>query len=77
MSEEIKHINKFFNEANKVEVNNLRDNIFFKNEQEENVFEMKYIKGYDINYIAYKTGYSRGKIESDLRKIRKKIVKLI
>lgn len=77
MSEETKNINKFFNEANKGDVVNLQNNIFFKNKLQEQIFEMKYMKGYDINFIAYKTGYSRSKIESDLRKIRKKIVKLI
>ena len=31
----------------------------------------------DIEYIAYKTNYSRGKIEADLRLIRKKLNKFI
>ena len=38
---------------------------------------MRYIEGKDIDYIAFKTGYSRGKIEADLRKIRRKIEPLI
>jgi len=76
MSEISKQVNRFFNEATKKEVNELTDNILIS-EHLKNVLEMRYIKGYDINYIAYQTGYSKGKIESDLRKLRKKIAKLI
>jgi DNA-directed RNA polymerase specialized sigma24 family protein len=76
MSEISKQVNKFFNEATKKEVEDLKDNILIS-EHLKTVLEMKYIEGYDINYIAYKTGYSKGKIESDLRKLRKKIAKLI
>ena len=76
MSELSRQVNKFFNEASKNEVENLIDNILMTDHLKR-VFEMKYIEGKDINFIAYKTGYSKGKIEADLRKIRKKISKII
>lgn len=76
MSELSKQVNKFFNDATKKEVEDLKDNILIS-EHQRKVLEMRYIEGKDINYIAYETGYSKGKIEADLRKIRKKISKLI
>lgn len=76
MSELSKQVNKFFNDATKKEVEHLKDNILIS-EHQRKVLEMRYIEGKDINYIAYETGYSKGKIEADLRKIRKKISKLI
>ena len=76
MSELSKQVNKFFNEATKSEVNDLKDNILIS-EHLKQVLEMRYIEGKDINFIAYTTGYSKGKIEADLRKLRKKISKLI
>lgn len=76
MSELSKQVNNFFSEATKSEVIDLLDKIYI-NEHEKKVLLMRYTEGYDINYIAYKTGYSRGKIEADLRKIRKKLSKLI
>lgn len=76
MSELSKQVNKFFNEATKKDVDNLKENILIS-EHLKKVLEMRYIEGRDINYIAYITGYSKGKIEADLRKIRKKISKII
>lgn len=76
MSELSKKINQFFNFTPKSEINKVKDNIIVSDHLKE-VLEMRYIQGKDIDYIAFKTGYSRGKIESDLRKIRKKIEPLI
>ena len=76
MSELSKEVNRFFNEATRKEVEELKDNILIS-EHLKTVLEMRYIEGKDINYIAYKTGYSKGKIEADLRKLRKKISKII
>ena len=76
MSELSKQINKFFNEATKTEVENVQKELLIT-EHLKKVLEMKYIEGRDIEYIAYVTGYSRGKIEADLRRIRKKIAKLL
>ena len=76
MSELSKKINKFFNFTPKNEIDKVKDNIIIS-EHLQKVLQMRYIEGKDIDYIAFKTGYSRGKIEADLRKIRKKIEPLI
>ena len=76
MSELSKKVNKFFNFTPKNEIEKVTDNIVIS-EHLKTVLEMRYIQGKDIDYIAYKTGYSRGKIESDLRKLRKKIEPLL
>lgn len=76
MSELSKRVNQFFNFTPKSEVNKIKDNIIIS-EHLKQVLEMRYIEGRDIEYIAFKTGYSRSKIEADLRKLRKKIEPLI
>jgi DNA-directed RNA polymerase specialized sigma24 family protein len=76
MSELSKKVNRFFENATKAEVENLLDNIIIT-DHEKQVFRLKYIKGHDIDYIAIMTGYSKGKIEADLRKIRRKMEKLV
>ena len=76
MSELSKQVNRFFNEATKKEVDNLKQSILIS-EHLKKVLEMRYIEGKDIDYIAYVTGYSKSKIEADLRKLRKKISKII
>lgn len=76
MSELSKQVNRFFDDATKAEIADILDKIYIT-EHQKTVLIMRYLEEYDINYIAYKTGYSRGKIESDLRKIRKKLSKLI
>lgn len=76
MSELSKRVNEFFSCATKAEVKEIKDNIYIS-EHLNNVFEMFYIQKKTVDYIAYKTGYSKGKIESDLRLLRKKLSKLI
>lgn len=76
MSELSKRINEFFRAATRKEVKEIKDNIYISDHLEK-VFDMFYIQKLDINYIAYKTGYSRGKIEADLRLLRSKINKLL
>lgn len=76
MSELSKQVNRYFDEATKAEVDKLKEDILIS-EHLRRVLELRYIEGKDINYIAYITGYSKGKIEADLRKIRKKISKII
>ena len=75
MSELSKNVNKFFNEATKTEIDNLRKELSLTKHLDD-VLIMKYIEKKDIDFIAYKTGYSRGKIEADLRLLRRKIAKL-
>ena len=76
MSQLSKDVNSFFNEATRHEVEDLLANLIM-DEHLRKVLQMRYIEGKDINFIAYTTGYSKGKIEADLRKIRKKISKII
>lgn len=76
MSELSKRVNEFFKSATRQEVKQVKDNIYIS-EHLEKVFDMFYIQKKDIEYIAFITGYSRGKIEADLRLLRKKLNKLI
>lgn len=76
MSELSKKVNQFFNFTPKSEIEKIKSNLVVS-EHLMKVLEMRYMQGKDIDYIAYVTGYSRGKIEADLRKIRKKVEKLI
>lgn len=76
MSELSKRVNEFFKCATRSEIKQIRDEIYIT-EHLNLVFEMFYIQKKDIDYIAYTTGYSRGKIEADLRLLRKKLSKLI
>lgn len=76
MSELSKEVNKFFLTATKQDVDELLSKIYLS-EHQKTVLLMRYIENKDIDYIAYKTGYSRGKIEADLRKIRSKFSKVL
>ena len=76
MSELSKRINEFFRSATRKDVMQIKDNIYIS-EHLEKVFDMFYLQRKDIDYIAYSTGYSRGKIEADLRLLRSKISKLL
>ena len=76
MSELSKRVNEFFKSATRNEVREVKDNIYIS-EHLEKVFDMFYIQKKDIEFIAFTTGYSRGKIEADLRLLREKLNKLI
>ena len=76
MSDLIKNINKFFKFSTKKEIVDIENNLIL-DEHLQKVFKMFYIEHKDINFIADFLGYSRGKIEADLRIIRKKLSKLI
>lgn len=76
MSELSKRVNRYFDDVTKPELNTLLENIMVDDHLRK-VLLMRYVENKDINFIAYSTGYSKGKIEADLRKIRKKIARLI
>ena len=76
MSELSKRVNEFFRLATKSEISKIKDELYFSDHLLK-VFEMFYIQKKDIDFIAYKTNYSRGKIEADLRLIRKKLNRFI
>lgn len=76
MSELSRRVNEFFRSATRNEVKQIKDELYISEHLNE-VFEMFYLQRKDIEYIAYTTGYSRGKIEADLRLLRRKLSKLI
>lgn len=76
MSELSRRVNEFFRSATRKEVKQVKDELYISEHLNE-VFEMFYLQRKDIEYIAYTTGYSRGKIEADLRLLRRKLSKLI
>lgn len=76
MSELSKRVNEFFKYSTKSEIEEVKNQIYITKHL-ESVMNMFYKEKRDIDYIAFKTGYSRGKIEADLRLIRNKLKKLI
>ena len=72
MCEYTKRINRFLKVATKKDIREIKENITMS-EQLEKVFDMFYLEQRSIDYIAYKTGYSVSKINSDLKLIRNKI----
>lgn len=76
MSEVTKKINRFFKFATKSEIKILEDELILS-EHLKKVYNMFYIEHKDIDFIAFELGFSRGKIEADLRTIRMKLSKLL
>lgn len=76
MSKQSKGINSFFSLADRNEVNDVLSRIILT-ERQHTIFEMKYIKGKDINFIADTIGLSSYAVDKELRKIRAKIAKAL
>lgn len=76
MSKQSKGINSFFSLADRNEVNDVLSRIILT-ERQHTIFEMKYIKGKDINFIADTVGLSSYAVDKELRKIRAKIAKAL
>lgn len=76
MSEITKFINSFFKEAVKSEVDSVRSRIVLSDRQEK-VFEMYYIKGQPIGYIADTLCVCPMVINNELKAIRKKLMKIL
>lgn len=76
MSKQSKGINSFFSLADKNEVDNVLSRIILTDRQSR-IFEMKYLKGNDINFIADTIGLSSYSVDKELRKIRAKIAKAL
>lgn len=76
MSEISKSINQFFKFATKPEINEVDNKLNFTDHLYK-VYKLYYIERKDINYIKDVTNCSRGKIEADLRLIRKQLWKII
>lgn len=76
MSKQSKGINSFFSLADRNEINDVLSRIILT-ERQHTIFEMKYIKGKDINFIADTIGLSSYAVDKELRKIRAKIAKAL
>ena len=74
MSSESKAVNDFFRDALKKDVDSLLANLVLTDRQ-NTIFMMKYIKGYDINFIADTLGCCSRVIQKELKHIRAKIAK--
>lgn len=76
MSDLIKEINEFFRLAQMDDVRDILDNIILT-ERQTTIFTMKYMKGYDIGFIADNVGCSQSVVNRELRKIRNKLSRYI
>ena len=76
MSKQSKVINSFFSLADRSEVDELLSRIILS-ERQFRIFEMKYLKGHDINFIADTIGLSPYAVDKELKKIRMKIAKYL
>lgn len=72
MSELSKNVNKFFKFSPKREIDDLIDQLVLSDHLRL-VLNLFYVEKKDIDTIAEITGYSRGKIEADLKTIRHKM----
>lgn len=70
--ESVRNINSFFKSANRSSIDNLLSKIVFS-ERQEKIFNMFYIKKYDIGFIADMLNVCESVIKRELRAIRIKI----
>ena len=76
MSDEVREVNEFFRYALRDEIDDIVGKLSLT-ERQLKIFDMKYIKGHDINYIADTLGSSPDSINKVLKAIRIKIIKVI
>ena len=76
MPSQVKAINEFVRYADKNDIKVILDNILLT-ERQSIIFEMKYVKGNDINFIADTIGLSSYAVDKELKKIRAKIAKYL
>lgn len=72
----IKKINKWFDQANRADVNELLSKVILT-ERQTRIFEMFYLKRQDVGFIADKLCFSQDTINKELRKIREIITPFI
>ena len=70
--ESVRNINSFFKSANRSSIDNLLSKVVFS-ERQEKIFNMFYIKKYDIGFIADMLNVCESVIKRELRAIRIKI----
>ena len=76
MSLQVTMINAFFKNALKEDVEKAKERIILT-ERQGRIFDMYYIKGHDINYIADNLFMSPSTINKELKKIREKLIKVL
>lgn len=76
MSQTIRKINNFFNNAISSDIEKINKNIILS-ERQEIIFRMKYLQKKDINFIADSLNVCSMVINNELKIIRKKIVRIL
>lgn len=76
MSTEVKAVNKFFATAIKSDVDLIKEQILLSDRQEE-IFTRYYIKRQSVDFIADTLGVCAYVVNTELKRIRKKLLKII
>lgn len=76
MSQTIRKINNFFNNAISSDIEKINKNIILS-ERQEIIFKMRYLQKKDINFIADSLNVCPMVINNELKIIRKKIVRIL
>lgn len=76
MSQIIRKINNFFNNAISSDIEKINKNIVLS-ERQEIIFRMKYLQKKDINFIADSLNVCSMVINNELKIIRKKIARIL
>lgn len=76
MSQTIRKINNFFNNAISSDIEKINKNIILS-ERQEIIFKMKYLQKKDINFIADSLNICSMVVNNELKIIRKKIVRIL
>lgn len=76
MSQIIRKINNFFNNAISSDIEKINKNIVLS-ERQEIIFKMKYLQKKDINFIADSLNVCPMVVNNELKIIRKKIARIL
>lgn len=76
MSQIIRKINNFFNNAISSDIEKINKNIILS-ERQEIIFKMKYLQKKDINFIADSLNVCSMVVNNELKIIRKKIARIL
>lgn len=76
MSTKVKAVNSFFANADKADVDTIKDRMILTDRQ-DTIFRMFYIQGRDINFIADSLYISASVVNRELRRIRDKILRIL
>jgi len=76
LSTKVKVINSFFAGADKADVDHIKEKIILTDRQ-DTIFQMFYIQGRDINFIADSLYISASVVNRELRRIRDKILRIL